>query len=253
VDVTSLVTERFGAPTTARESRRLERARSRAVDELSGRTVWCAWALGDGRSRAQRLHDGLDWAGADGVRAGWLEVGGADPLRETAEHLEAMLGGRDTPDPGGAERDACADGAGAGESLAGDDVRPGDVVFHDALTVLLSQAVRENGAHAVWHVRIAAPRQAGAAESAMDFLRTYTSAVDAYIVSWTPQAARGAPARELAALLPAVGVMTAKEIGDPQAADDLAWGSLLADVVHADRDERVGGTLHRPRPTIAAR
>jgi hypothetical protein len=36
-----------------------------------------------------------------------------------------------------------------------------------------------------------------------------------------------------------------------RAADgDLAWGSLIADVVHDDRGERVGGTRH-PRPIVA--
>jgi hypothetical protein len=54
----------------------------------------------------------------------------------------------------------------------------------------------------------------------------------------------------IAALMPSSGVGFAKEFTDR--AEDLAWSSLLADVLEHDRVECVGGTLH-VRPIVAAR
>ena len=51
--------------------------------------------------------------------------------------------------------------------------------------------------------------------------------------------------------MPSSGVGVAKEFTDA-ASEDLAWSSLLADVLEHDRVECVGGTLH-VRPTVAAR
>jgi hypothetical protein len=57
--------------------------------------------------------------------------------------------------------------------------------------------------------------------------------------------------RRVAALMPAPALMRLKEM-EQGAYDDLGWGSLLADIVRSDRDERVGGTRH-PRPAVAPR
>jgi hypothetical protein len=48
--------------------------------------------------------------------------------------------------------------------------------------------------------------------------------------------------------MPRAGRVAEKHMGD--IGDDLAWSSLLADVVGADREERVGGRLHA-RPAVA--
>jgi hypothetical protein len=66
----------------------------------------------------------------------------------------------------------------------------------------------------------------------------------------------GAPARE--SLGPAEqeifaeGALGSEALVRSGRRHDLAWSSMLADVVDADRGESVGGTL-RPRPAVAAR
>jgi hypothetical protein len=63
-------------------------------------------------------------------------------------------------------------------------------------------------------------------------------------------------AERIAALMPSADVVAAKEIAAADAAADrrhnAAWSSVLADVVHADRGESVGGTL-QARPAVPAR
>jgi hypothetical protein len=229
--MTSLLTERFVAPSSVREIRAVDLTRRRAVHELAGRTVWCASALPEGGARARRLRASLRWAHDDGVRARELPVAEASELRETARALEAML----------------ADS----EALLGSEVRAGDVVvLHDAMTAPLVEAVRERGAHAVWHVQRRGVPRMRSSEEAMRLLHAYLAAADAYLVTWRQAAARGMRAQEIAALMPSPDVVTAKEIGE-RADRDLAWGRLIADVVHDDRHERVGGTRH-PRPIVTA-
>jgi hypothetical protein len=91
--------------------------------------------------------------------------------------------------------------------------------------------VREHGAHAV--VRVSTLPSSRAA------------AVDAYLISWT---ATGALACRLSAILPNADRVVEKDMRGH--GDDLAWGSLLADVVDADRAEHVGGRRH-VRPAVA--
>jgi hypothetical protein len=212
-----MVSERFGAPTSRHGRRRIDRARSRAIDELAGRTVWCATALHGAHAPARRLQAALEWAGPDGVAASGLEVACDEPVREAGAHLEQMLGG---------------------------GVRDGDVVvLHDALTAMLTEPIRERGAHAVWRVRVAPGLDTAAVEAVWSFLRDYSAGLDAYVVAWDGG---------VAALVPALDGVTAKQVGHGSSSQDLAWGSLLADVVHADRSEMVGGALHA-RPAVAAR
>jgi hypothetical protein len=247
--MTSLVTERFGAPSTMREIRMADFARRRAVDELAGRTVWCASALQEGRPRARRLRASLRWAHDDGVMVRELQMTGSDELREAARAIEAMLAGAAraaAPGPAGTEVYASES-----EAMLGSDVRPGDiVVLHDALTAALVDAVRERGAHAVWAVQPRSRRRTRSSAEAMRFLQEHLAATDAYLVTWRRGVARGGLAQAIGALMPSPDMLAAKEIGE-RADGDLALGCLIADVVHDDRGERVGGTRHA-RPTVAA-
>jgi hypothetical protein len=95
----------------------------------------------------------------------------------------------------------------------------------------LAQEVRERGAHAVVRVRAMPGRPA--------------AAVDAYLYVWS---ARGAFACRVAAVMPRAGRVAEKDMR--AADDDLAWGSLLADIVGTDREERVGGR-RGARPAVA--
>jgi hypothetical protein len=239
----SFETERFGAPWSARARRARSYARERAVDQLTGRTVWCAGALPGGRARAAGLQDRLGWAHGDGVVAAPLDIGGTEPLRAAAQRLESMLADRAgrALAPGHAERALYAEQAANAEadvpSVRDEDV----VVLSDPLSAALAQAVRERGGHALWHVRFSsAPR--AQAEEAWDFLRGYTSGVNAYLVS-SP--------RRIVAFVPSPGAGFAKEIAGT-GSDELAWASLLSDVLENDRLECVGGTIH-VRPVVAAR
>jgi trehalose synthase len=257
--VTSVVIEDFGAPGSTRDARVLEFARRRAADELAGRTVWCAGAARHGRSEAQALSVCLrssgELGGAEHVDSASIEVEVQGPLMRLTERLDAMLRGivSAASTLGPAEAEVYAGGVQDGEELVGRDVRPGDVVvLHDPLAAALAQALRARGAHVVWRVAIGR-RQAGVVE-AWRFLHRIRPALDAYVTAWRVPATRRRTG--LAAFMSSPDVVSAKEIGDSSGRgdtyDELGWASLLADVVQADREERVGGTL-RPRPTVAAR
>ena len=113
------------------------------------------------------------------------------------------------------------------------DVRPDDVVvLHDPLTADPADAIRQRGAHAVWHVM--SPHEPA-------------PAIDAYVVTGrTPDGAQ-----VVAALMPGTGIVIAKEMRGA-GYRDVGWASVLADVVRTDREECVGGTLHA-RPAVAPR
>jgi hypothetical protein len=72
------------------------------------------------------------------------------------------------------------------------------------------------------------------------------------VVTYGEAGASGVAVRQVAALMPRPGLLSEKLAEGGQGAEDLAWGSVLADVVGGDRGETVGGTFH-PRPAIAAR
>jgi hypothetical protein len=110
------------------------------------------------------------------------------------------------------------------DPVGADDV----VVLHDRRAPEHTQALRELGAHVVWHIARRPPEPA--------------QAVDAYLMTWD---------HGLAALMPRAGIVVAKDVVDG-VDDALGWDSLLADVVHSDRDETVGGTRHA-RPVVAPR
>jgi trehalose synthase len=246
----SFETERFSAPTTTRARRVHIFERERAVDLLAGRTVWSAGALPRGHGRADGLLQRLGWARDGGVATAPLDVDGSEPLRSAARRLESMLdeGATDTTSPGRAERALYAERAASAEADVAPSVRPEDVVvLHDPLTVALAQAIREQGGHALWHVRIAAAPRGAQPEEAWSFLHACISGVSAYVVSWST-------GRRIAAIVPSSGVGFAKEIagaGGP-GSEELAWASLLSDVLDYDRLDCVGGTLH-VRPVVPAR
>jgi hypothetical protein len=249
--LTGVNTQHFGSAATDHDRGVEESMRKWTADTLAGRTVWSAVGISDGRRGARALGSCLAWASESGVRAQRLDARSGDPLRTLAQRLERRLRGGETGSaPAAADDEVYARGVGEADSLMpGQSVREGDVVvLHDPLAVVMAEAVRARGAHAVWEVRIAAAERA-----AWDFLRHYTAAVDAFVL------VRGGPAgtsliavRQIAALLPARGLVRAKLAGSDRDSGDLAWASALADVVVGDRDERVGGTRHA-RPAIPIR
>ncbi len=110
-------------------------------------------------------------------------------------------------------------------------VRAADIVVLNAPpTHALARAIRDRGAHALWQI---------------DSLRDRADGIDAYVL--TGRAADGA--QIVAAIMPSAGIVALKEMrGNPYR--ELGWGSLLADVVWADRDECVGGTLGDVHPVV---
>ena len=188
--MTSLVTEQFRAPADRREARAYEWARRQTIDELAGRTVWCA---------IPQLRARLEWAVPSGVAAIALDV---------PQHYDNA----DTVVP---------------------DVRADDVVVLSSRpTAALARAIRDRGAHALW---------------LMDAPHDRAEGIDAYLL--TGSTAHGALI--VAAVMPSAGIVAVKELsGDPYR--DVGWSRMLADVVHTDREECVGGTLH-PCPTVAVR
>jgi hypothetical protein len=258
--MTTLLVEAVGRPRTARDERALDSVRDRASDELAGRTIWSATGLPGGAAGAQALRECLGWASESGVTARPLAVGGVAPLRELATRLEAMLQGAGADARlGPAEERTYSDGVRDSDALLGDEVGAGDVVvLHDALATALAQDVRERGAHAVWSVRTSdAPWDAGVSE-AWTFLRRRTPAVDAIVVTWFEHGDRGMLVEQVAAIMPSADLIAAKQIAPAPPAratppyEDVAWSSALADVVHSDRGERVGGMRH-PRPAVPVR
>jgi hypothetical protein len=150
-----------------------------------------------------------------------LDVEGGEQLRVAARRLESML------DEGPA-------------GVRAEDV----VVLHDPLSAALVQAVRERGAHALWHLRMGAGPRGAQSQEAWTF-------VSAYLLSWSTRGRSGGAERRIAAFVPSSGGGFAKELAG-SAPDGLGWASLLADVLEHDRLECVGGTIH-VRPVVAAR
>jgi hypothetical protein len=242
--------DRIEVPAGLHERRVLAWLQSRAGDALAGRTVWCVAALSGGHAAGQRqralLHGDLEVVP--------LALEAAEPPAALARQLDAMLAGTPSPRPlGAAERAAYARGAELAERAVGSRVAPGDVVvLHDCFTVALAAALRERGAHAVWHLR----RRSGApARAAIDFLdQGGAAAVDAVVIDER----RGIDGEErVAALIPAAGLLDVRQAssgGDAARSGRvaLAWTSLLGDIVEEDRADHVGGTI-RVRPVVAPR
>jgi hypothetical protein len=252
--VTSIVIEQLGvAP--GRGGHAIAEAQRRGVEALAGRNVWCVTALPAGPTRrsAEGLRVCLHRVEHGEVSVRWLEVRGGEEVDRLARQIEGMLRGAASA-PGELGPDAREVYAGAtaqGEDLLGRRIARGDVVvLHDPVATLLTGAVRERGAHAVWHL---SPTQAPAARAAWDFLCGSASGTDAYLVSSRHSGRAGRAVDRISALMPSAGVVAQKEV-DAARADghEAGWVSALGEIVDGDRDETVGGTLH-PRPSVAAR
>jgi trehalose synthase len=245
-------------PSSARAARVLAYFEESAADALAGRTTWCATGLAGSSHVAHALRTCLECVGDAGVDARGLRVAADAPLRLLAERLDEMLhGGGATAGLGRGEEEIYTTGKEESDLYLGQAVVPGDVVvLHDPLTVLLAEAVRERGAHAVWHIEIAPHRGAPAASPARLFLREYTTPVDAIAMSWTGSDEGGRRVERISALMPAADSVTTREIPASGDARDrfhhVGWSSVLADVLAGDREETVGGTLHA-RPAVARR
>jgi len=213
--VAILITEQFGLWESAHEAPWLERASAHATDELAERTVWCAATLPDGRVMAHELEACL-------VRGGGCRAAGHIDVEASGAAEVALHGVRD------------------------EDV----VVLHDVVSTLLTEALREHGAHPVWHLRPEA--LSGRAWAALE---SHRPAVDACILTWSVSGPDGRH-EHATAVLPAAGVVADVEVvgGRPgeEAAHELAWRRALAGVVHAGHGQHVGGVRHAC-PSVAAR
>ncbi|MCW2998618.1 MAG: hypothetical protein JWN65_2167 [Solirubrobacterales bacterium] len=200
-------------PPTGRHTRREQAlADAWSADELAGRTVWCAASLQTLRGAAASLGEHMVQTG---VGAGSLD-------------------------------DGC-DATVIGRAVGTDDV----VVLSDVTAAELGLAAREHGAHVMWHVD--AP-VAWRREMLDGFVRATDASADSYVMSWSQPAGRGRRVERIVMLLPHVDVVAAVEIPDhaPGEGRRLAWSCALAEAVHADRTEHVGGRVHA-RPSVAVR
>lgn len=261
--MTSFLIEQVNAPASSRDARVLDAIRRRTADGLAGRTVWCAAALPAGRGSAQRLRDHIRWTQESGVGSERLDVPAGAPLRRLAQGLEEMMtGSAARPARLDAEdRETYADGVADGEAAVEGRVRPDDVVvLHDPATATIAEAVRDQGAHAVWQLRLTTGSRAAIAE-ALAFLSGYTSHVDAFVMTYPQRPRHGVQVTRIAAVIPAGGIVAAKDVafdepvgaaGPPETvpSGDIGLSSLLAYLVEADRAECVGGTLG-PRPVVS--
>jgi hypothetical protein len=279
--VKTLTIELVCAPSSTRAARALDSATDRAEGELAGRTVWSAAALPGGRTYGHGLLGCLrcaDDSGGPGTQP--LTVTPDEHLRRLGERLEEMLRGSaaDRRRLGAEDHEVCAFALLGSGGVVGANVSPDDVVvLHDPVAALLTEAIRELGAHAVWDVTLGADAGNAMAREAWLFLRPYTSAVDAYVMTWDERHEGGGAVERIAALMPSADAVAAKDIPataahDPAAPEwwqsggsataphartpdryhGLGWTGILADVVHNDRGETVGGTLHA-RPAVAPR
>ncbi|MCW3015749.1 MAG: hypothetical protein JWO02_2841 [Solirubrobacterales bacterium] len=202
-------------PPTGRHSRREQAlADAWSADELAGRTVWCAASMQTLQSAAASLQEHMLQAGVD---AGSLD-----------DRSDATV---------------------VGATVSADDV----VVLSDLTAAQLALVAREHGAHVVWHVDVAVvrPRQAQALDR---FVRATDASADSYVMSWSQPLGRGRLVERIVTLLPHADVVAAVQlpVDGPGEGRRLAWSCALAEAVHADRTEHVGGRVHA-RPSVAAR
>jgi hypothetical protein len=251
--MTSFALEHFGIPASRHEAREFAYAEEWAVDDLSSRTTWCATASPGRRSAGQMLGR-LRAFGEQRLDPQELNVPASEPLLELTRRLHVML--QDRPGPASelapGDGEIWAEARADSDVLVGENVRADDlVVLHDPLTVMLAEALRERGAHAVWNLDVVIGSVPDPSAPARRFLGKSLGAVHAYVITW--RRPTGA-ARRIAAIIPSAELVAAKDVDETPSYrhEDVAWASALADVIRADRAETVGGRLHA-RPTVAAR
>jgi hypothetical protein len=264
--MTRLLVETIEIESTGRATHALQHARERSVDDLGGRTVWCAAALPAGHARARALQAVVDRSCEARVRTRTLDLAAHEGLERLAQRLAALLSSTGSRGAALGEKEArlYAEAVEASESWLGGRIQPDDVVvLHDPLAAVLASATRERGAHAIWHVRPHRGHWGSAATEAFSFLQRYASPLDAYVIASFEAAGPGHVLERIAALMPAAGLVAERDIplrrrhgpgGSPErtAQHDVGWSSVVAQIVESDRDECVGGRLH-PRPAVAAR
>ncbi|MGZ4327699.1 MAG: hypothetical protein ACXVXL_06620 [Solirubrobacteraceae bacterium] len=121
------------------------------------------------------------------------------------------------------------------------------------MSATVVRAVRDRGAHAVWHIGVSR-RSRATPRPALDFLRSFTTGVDAYVLRWLERP-RGELIERVAAAMPSAAVVAVKKAPGSAGGEELrrlAWRMAYAEIVRGDREECVGGKLH-PRPAVAAR
>jgi hypothetical protein len=235
-------------PFTNRDARLLERARRYADEQLAERTVWCVAGLPGSHEAAWALRATLQLLRGEGqVAVDCLEIEHGEPMTGLARRVEAMLEGSADPSRGLSREDAAdyADACRDGEALIGDAIAADDVVvLHDVLAAITAEAARDRGAHVIWRIDAAGSATAG---EAWAFLHPREHGVDGYVGEWLePGDAQG----RVGAIVPSTRAVAARDVDTGQA--PAGWGGALAQVVHSDRHETVGGTVHA-RPMVAIR
>jgi hypothetical protein len=214
--MTTLEIQRLGFSSGAREARALERLARSAADGLGDRAIW--------------LVDPPLPSGAPVPR--FVQVPSrppeGPPYAERIEDEDLLEGGR----------------------LTGDDL----VLLRGRLALTLAPAIREHGAHTILLASDAGRVARQAAEEPSGLPAGGAHALDAYVVSWRDPRRPGG-AVTVAAFVPSAELLAARQIAlgrQPSRRAQLAWSSLLADVVGTDRHDCVGGTIHA-RPAVAGR
>lgn len=135
--------DRIGVPIGQHERRVLAWLRASAGDALAGRRAWSAASLPGGHAAGRRLRTLLK----DDLEIEPLAVDAAEPA-------------------------------------LGESVRRGDIVIlQDRFTVSFAAALRDRGAHAVWHLRERSGSLVPSVRAAIEFLdRSDGAAVDAVVI-----------------------------------------------------------------------
>lgn len=211
--MTTVVTEQFEIPVTARQRRAVRAQRAYNADRLAGRMVWDLPGLAFRSARAT-----------------------AGPQRDVTRLAAAP-------------RELARTLTGAPLS---DRVRPGDLlVVHDGPGATASSAAREVGGEVLWQLPMLVGYPA--AVTALALAQSVGARPDAYVVCWRERGPRGTVGVEtIAALVPAGDAVAAVRLPAPDAElRSLGWQSILAVCAHLAEADRVGGVLH-PKPVVAA-
>jgi hypothetical protein len=213
--MTGVSIEYVREPSSVRTAQTFDSSWRRMVAELAGRTVWCVSASAQSRPAADRLYARLRRAAAGGLSPRRLDLSPGEDGPDTLMRAHVVA----------------------------DDI----VVLHGPLAASLVEPARERRSHVIWSLAmIGSDRPGTLADRA-------ALAVDGLVGVPGGPGQRSGPVDRVAALMPHPAVLAVKEVEQGFApGGDVAWASLLADIVRAGRDECVGGTVHA-RPSVAVR